>query len=566
MIGHLWKFDLRRCRVSLIAWWCFCAGLAVLGWLLFNGMPEPYLAVASWLQFAVLAFLAVVVGLVVQPGNPGRTRSFFRARPVSAAGLAWARALLLGLGVLLPLYLGALPIVLAVAPDGLGLLAFSLHFLPSYAAAILLLAALASRTRTMAGYLVAAVVVGIVLMFVSEAAKDIARRGGVFVNAGNPAAAQLLWQTIVLLGAGGIFFWSFLRIYGPRKAVLAMSACGAMALLAAAAMRAPNFRHDPRHYGWTVPESVVETKELQWKVERLGKNYDTIIIKPHGMSGWTQWWPPYVDSHSEQFWTFSGSLSVERLDSEIAFSARLIDAQWTAPDGAVLALTPPAGHSELDPAHPLPPPRAFKAGVERLLGVRIADPFPIRAISDRAAAVTILFGAWTSDYARYRTEPGRLEARVRVDFYRHEVVATLPLAEAATISTAEGSVHYSGSQPTDDGLTLSLTTLRPEADFRSPIGTTWSSYAAWYVFEPGGGGAAENGGGRGRAPVFPWTIVDRERMRFEPSGLPRENPPDFQHPERLKLARIRAVYLGSTEVTLTLDDLPLVNPKSLEPR
>ena len=567
-------FDFSRCGRWLLLWWLYCLLPAVVGFGLLFDLPFDAVEMADYVSRAAYLLLAVFVGMIFQPSHAGRPGGFFQALPVSGGELLRARLAFVALFVVLPYYLGLLVPMVLIEPEFGPISAFSVHFSGTHVGLVSLFAALAAISLKTSSYLLrtffaAAILSGIALFF-----SRFARRESHWIQVASPEAAELLWQVgLSLVGAlcFAALVWSVYR--GCRSwwtggpVILA-------ALLIAAGWEVVDFRTEPAKVGHPLPERMIELSELTFVAERgsqrsyeMQRNTDN-----GGYSGWGQTNPPYWNNSEEAFWFLRGFFEIEGIDPELAYSARLLEARWVAPNGEVVPYDPPAGTFSIrNQYHTLPPPIPTTQRLDALLG----PAPPTESGFDRrntGRTELLLFGAWTSTFEHFKTTPGRLELRVRVHFYTHDLGAVFPLdpnIEPRTVyhgkpSGMRGITRLADVAVSGDTLELRLLGLRSTKRWRVSPDERWSSRWNWMLHNPETGRRGRaSGSGSGGSAMFTHLSRQRRDLDFRPN-VPIRDLPDVTHLDTLQLVQIQPRYLGSVEVPVVVEDFSLVTQKSIE--
>jgi hypothetical protein len=177
----------------------------------------------------------------------------------------------------------------------------------------------------------------------------------------------------------------------------------------------------------------------------------------------------------------------------------------------------------------------------------------------------LLFGAWTSTYERFKTAPGRLELRVRVDFYRHEIEQRIPLGGAAASGVSNRLFRLVGVEQTGDGLEVKLNAFVPSKRWEVPIEQRWGHGTQnWLIYnsktkQRGPSMGLSSGGSS------PWQSIYDRRLGIQfRADMGHWDYPDLSRPKALELLYIQPHYLGSTEVGVVVEDFPLVTEQSIE--
>lgn len=564
---RIWRFDGSRNRYFFLLWWLLCGVQAALFLVYAWDESSDTVQRLGILSMGSYLFLAVLVGMIVQTGHPGRTHSFFQVKPVGSATLWWSRLAWI-FGVLLgPLYLAQLTPLLWVDPKIGPISAFTVYFWSLHGGAVCLLAAIAAASPKLSSYLLRALFGGGIIIAVAMLFGQLAYRESNWIFVASPETAELLWQAGLSVLGALIFATVCAYLYkGGRSWKVGVVAI-ASALVLAAAWQPIDFRTDAGRVGYPVGAAV----DLSEAVYEAGRDHSWAGFKtqqnrsPGSYSTYVQSKPPYWNGGEEHFWFIPGQFKIEERDPELAYSARLLDARWIAPDGEVLPYEPPAGTFSIrNSTHTLPPPMPTEARLNTFFG-----PMPeADSVAAQSGSTSIvLFGAWTSDYERYKTTPGRLEMRVRVDFYEHQLAESFPLREAGrTLRDDQGLFRFAGHSLEGDKLELRTIALSGAERWYIPIEERWSSGWRWMIYNPETGRrAAATGLGTSGGDVASSVRRNRVNLSFN-SKITRggRRMPDISDPEALTLVCIDPRYLGSTEVDVVVEDFPLVTEKSIE--
>jgi hypothetical protein len=258
-----------------------------------------------------------------------------------------------------------------------------------------------------------------------------------------------------------------------------------------------------------------------------------------------------------------GMLRIHGLDPELAYSARLLDARWVAPDGEVIVYDPPQGtFSVQNNNHTLPPPPPTKAQLDKILG---PAPDEGRYTPEENGTTTLLFGAWTSVYERFNTTPGRLEMRVRIDFYSYEAGPVLPLRDPGFTDTTDGVLRLTAVSKTGDALEFQTDRWRALTRWRVPMEDRWSS--SWRRLlrdsETGRRGFANRGGASTGNTVF-GSLRRTRKTRTLQAEDQRQGFPELNTYSSWELVHVAPRYLGSAEVDVAMEAFQLVTKKNIE--
>ncbi|MGF1453085.1 MAG: hypothetical protein ACFB21_13545 [Opitutales bacterium] len=561
---HLLWFDWHRCRWFLVAWWALCALAAVMGGVTYWGQVE-LVDTLNWFYRLLPVAGAVLIGALVQPSHPARREGFFQGRPVSGLTLCCHRAALMVVALWLPFVLALSVPVLVVDPAASTLLPFVAYSICIYGTVAALLALVASLLpRGLPLYLIITVVIVVALAFVSRYKKydrDYGMDSWWIVD--NPRQAELLWGWGLGLFAGlvlaGCFLWSFCS----RRRILPAALALVVTLLCSHLSTDVYFRQSPTGYGYPVADAVVDPARFTMERDR-STGYATQWNRKHGRSSGVRQMPP-LEGDPDHWWFFGGKLQVQGLAPEVAFSAKVLASTWTAPDGETYAMDPPPYFYNFiqQKLRVPPPPHPTKAQLIELFGKGIAeDPTFVSEHFGRIAQANV-FGGPARLYRRYRDEPGELTVRWRVDLYRHEEDLRIDLNQPGAVRRGHAEVVGLEAVHLGDEIELGLWRIVSSNTWEAALGSNWSNYFFWLIYDPVSEAALDSkGGGFGSHNAHPFVSV----QRFQKDFRPHWSVPDFTEAQlqRSAVVRLQPVYLGSTEVTLTLPETPLVTKYSLE--
>lgn len=563
----MWRLgglDWSRHRYALLLWWLFCGAYLLLG-LAYIWADSPH--TSEWFQIVAVGsylFIAVLVGMTIQTFHPGWTASFFRVKPVRRGELWWSRLLWIFAVLLGPLYLAQLAPLLWVEPKIGPVSAFSVHFWSLHGAGVCLLAVVAAGSSRLSSYLLRALFVVGILIAVAMLFSRLAHRESNWWLVASPEVAELLWQAGLSVTGAVIFAVVCIHFYRGRRSWKVQAGAMGSALVLAAAWGPFEFRTDIDQVGHPVGSEV----DLSQAVYRADRDHPMSAFRtqrnrePGGYSTYSQSIPPYRNGGEERFWFIRGRFEIEGIDPAVAYSARLLEARWIAPDGTVLPYAPPPGtYAIRNSSHSLPPPLPTAARMQAFFG---ANPNQSVRAAQPGGAPILLFGAWTSDYERYQDKPGRLEMRLRVDFYTHRSEVAFRLRKEASTLRHDGlPIKFAGYSFKADELLLRTTQLQAASRWQIPLEDRWSNGGQWMLYHPETGRRSSyTGGGYARFRLLGSIRVVQKRMKFNPDFAAM---PDLSDPEALRLVRIDGHYLGSTEVRVVTEDFPLVTQESIEP-
>lgn len=570
----LFFFEFSRCKRGLMLWWLYCLLPAVVGFGLLFNLPFDGVELAQYVSWAAYLLLAVFVGMVFQPSHAGRQGGFFQALPISGGTLLRGRLAFCVLYLLLPYYFGLLVPLILIEPDLDPISAFSVHFWGTHLGLVLLFATLAAVSRKTPSYLLMVFLAGAVLSGVSEFFSRFTWRESHWVQVSSPEAAELLWQVGLSLAGALCFAGLVWSVYRGRRSWWVGGPVLVTALLLAAARQIIDFRTDPAKVGHSLPDGFLQVEKLTFQAGRSSPQsaFETQQNpKPGSYGNYAQSKPPYWNNGEERYWFVRGQFEIEGIDPELAYSARLLQARWVAPDGQAIPYDPPPGTFSIRNQYfASPPPPPTTACLDALLGA--APPWDSGFNRQRTGRTEVLlFGAWTSTFERFEATSGRLELRVRVDVYRHELGAVFPLlpeAERGSVMNREANrnsvlsrlVAVSGDT---DGLEIRLSQFKGAKRWRMPLGERWNSGWNWMIHHPETGRRGiSSGGGSGNSTLFNHLAHGWQRFRFRPE-TPTQDLPDLTQLDALQLVRIQPRYLGSIEVPVVVEDFSLVTQESI---
>jgi len=560
---RLWGFDWSRCRYVLLLWWLLCAVQAVVSFTQLFGENPDTTEHTGGLMLGSYLFLAILIGMTVQAGHPGRLHSFFQVKPVGTWALWRSRLVWIFVVVLGPLYLANLAPLLWVEPAYGPVSAFTVHFWALHGGAVCGLAAMAAASPKLSSYLLRALFGGGILLAVGGFFSRFNYRESNWWLVASPESAEILWQAGISVSAGLMFAAVCYYLYRGGRSWKVGVPVIASALLLAAAWGPIQFRTDIEKVGHPVG-AAVDLSDVVYQAGRMRDLSAFEIQRNRGPGSYSvggQSKPPYWNGGDELFWFVRGQFEIEGIDPELAYSARLLDARWIAADGIVLPYDPPSGTFSIrNSTHTLPPPMPTQARLDAIFG-------PMPDDSNRwgysGLSGLLLFGAWTSDYERYKATPGRLELRVQVDFYQHVLAESFPLAEVGrTVRDAGRPLRLAGYTSTDEGLEIFMQKLVSTQRWHLAIEDRWSSGWRWMIVNPETGRRAKaTGSGHGGASLG--ASIHKRRFSLEFQEWDKEMP-DLSDPESLILVRIDPRYLGSAEVDVVVEDFPLVTQQSID--
>jgi hypothetical protein len=261
----------------------------------------------------------------------------------------------------------------------------------------------------------------------------------------------------------------------------------------------------------------------------------------------------------------NATLEISGLDPEVALVPRLLETRWIAPDGEVIPYQPPAESPLIivsDPKMPSPPPTA--ARLNKILKAIPTETDP-SSTAFRKESI-LLFGAWTSDYERFRTTRGHLEMRVQLNFYTHETGSKLALHQP------EASDHSSQLTRLKD-TSLLVNSLKAQTEAFSILQRwhlsnedRWSYPWGWMLYhERTGWREGWRDESSRHHSLFNALVRERTDLNFRIDKHSSMGVPLPDDHESLQLVQIKSRYLGSSEVELTIEDFALVTEESIQP-
>lgn len=556
-------FDFSRCRGWLIAWWLCCLVVLVTGGVLVVSGVYPLGENGAMLTLSTTYLIFVIlVGLLFQPMHPGRPESFFRSRSVAPGQVLFGRWCFAALLILLPHFLSLLVPLLLVECSFNAVSAFAVTYWGKHLGMLALLGTLASASKKISSYLLRSLLAGAGLFAVAGWTERFSGRESNWIFVVSPEAGRLLWELGLCLLAIVIFVAITAALYRGRGSWWLAGVGIVSALCLSAAWKPVKFLTDVAEVGHALPDQVVDIGALGFKADRKHGKSHYSVLRNRGVTSTTA--PPYGKNDMEEFWFIHGQLEVDGLDPALAFSARLLEARWVSVDGDVVDYDPPMGNhslSNLDRTEQ--PPPVTTARMVELLDEPPSRPqhfYPIEA-----KAGMLLFGAWTSTYERFKSSPGRLELRVRVDFYRHELNQRISLDRGADATGSWSYYRLIDLESSALELEASLQMFAPKHRWSLPIEKRWSQNTMHlWIHDPDTGLRAPSTV-RGASNISEWPgLAQLHHMpSFQDNGM-QWHLPDLSHPEKLELLHIEPHYLGSTVVEVTTEDFPLVTQESID--
>lgn len=561
-------FDYSRFRGWLIAWWLCCLLVSVTGVSLV-GSGASLLGengTALTLSATYLIFV-ILVGLLFQPMHPGRPESFFRARSVAPGRVLLSRWCFAALLILLPHFLAHLVPLLLVESSFDAASAFATAYWGKHLGALALLGALAAASKKMSSYLLRSLFGGAGLLAVISGMAHFSQRESNWIFVASPEAGRLLWELGLCLLTVFIFIAITAALYLGRGS-WRLAVVGILASLClASAWQSVRFLTDVSEVGHALSDLIVDVGALSFTADREYHHGSYRVQRNRGIARSStsgQSAPPYWNNAVEEFWFIPGQLKIEGLHPALAYSARLLEARWVSNDGEVVVYDPPMGtHSVRNQGYTEPPPTVTTDRMVELFGEPPSRPQYFNPTE--AEAGMLLFGAWTSTYERFKSSPGRLELRVRVDFYRHELNQKIPLVRGADGVGTSSYGRLVNLESSALELEASLQMLTPKYRWALPIEQRWSqNFRNWWVHDPASGERAP-AMGIGYSGGSPWHgLIQRTlKLSFEENGS-QWFLPDLAHPESLELLHVEPHYLGTSVLDITTEGFALVTKESIE--
>lgn len=570
----LLAFDLSRIGRWLWVWWGLCllqAGL-VAGLCLGLYESQSWTAEFFWSVHAVaFLFLAVFVGSLLIPCHPGGEGSFFHARPVRTEGLLATRFVLGILALLLPLYLARLVPLFIVEPRFGPISAYSVHFWGIHLGVVSCLGAIAVASRKTSDYLGLSLLAAAIFAAVAFAFGHLAHREANWIRVASPQTAEILWHSgLALLGAVGFAFVTRSLCQGNRSWKAVVPAVAFLIALAAA-WQPMRFVSDISNTTRFVSPDGIDLAKIQFKPERDSVYGLQENGKPGNYSSRLLSLPPYWDYEGDEnydegasdFGFIQGTLEVTGLDPEVAIAARLLEARWIAPDGEIIPYNPPSGTFSITGSnHHLPPPTPTDARLDSLLGV---PPRGAEKAPELQGTRTLFFGTRASIYKRFKDQPGRLEMRLRVHFWTHDIGAILPLDQSGATDRSDQLYRLSDLAIRGNELKTRVVSPRESKRWQLPFEGDWSSNWNWRLHhERSGWRSSTWRSGSGGYPVLESLLWYYQDLDFQIEERNDASDPLPEDRESLRLVEITPRYLGTTEVDVVVEDFALVQTKAIE--
>ena len=344
------SFDLSRVKVWLMIWWGCCLLQALLAVALINGHADSLIEpITLGLYPANFLFITILVGAVLRPCRPGSQKSYFQGLAVSPTTLLLSRLLWIILAILLPLYLARLVPLFIIAPELGSLSAYTVFYWGIHLGFVACAGAIATASKKTSTYLLSVFLSAVGLAVIVGLTSQLSFRESNWIRVASPQGAELLWRSgLSFIGALG-FALVIRSLYRGRHSWKLGLTAVTLAVIIAALWKPIRFISDWKSLGHEVPSELVDVSQLNFETERSNGYYGQLNSKPGHYSGGSRSTPPYYDgvdewnTNKEHFWFISGSLTVQNLDPKLAFTARLLEARWIAPDGEVLPYAPPSG-------------------------------------------------------------------------------------------------------------------------------------------------------------------------------------------------------------------------------
>ncbi|MDA3872397.1 MAG: hypothetical protein PF795_00345 [Kiritimatiellae bacterium] len=507
--------------------------------------------------------MTVLLGGMFQHRHLRDLRSVFNARPVPAYAIVKSRCALLTGFILFPFYVAQVIPLLMVAPSWSALAVFTWAFWPVHIAVALLAALLAISSRNLGMYLIKLSFSAFVFAVYNLFFEDFHNRPAYWIRVPAKESVELLWQTGFLIV--GILYVMLLIIrlhkgqrVGPKYMVgLAVYIC-----VSIAAVRIPQFKQDFRSLGHPMPEAFLKKQDIHFSAERRGDVFYTQINRgPSNFGTWGQIKPPYMVTEDELYWFIPGNVTLKNLNPDWSCSARLVAATWISPTGDVLEYDPPFGYhmvrNHFYPLHDPPPTKHRRA---TLLGENEKS-----APEDEHAGI-YLFGAWTSDYAKFKTTPGTLTLQVRVDFYTHDLGYRQSIGEPLSPVRNQGIFNVDTVQRSSDAIEISMKALSPKYSWKPSDTDARAMLRSMYLYDPVTHEPVRSSRGHGGSRTFtPALWREHKNKTFLKSSMTDEDEKrvfDENHP--LEFIWIKPRYLGTETVEIRIDDFALVLQEAID--
>ena len=566
----LFAFDLSRVRILLWIWWGLClvqVGLAVA--ILYghaNDLVEP---IHLFLYPINFLFIAILVGAFLRPCRPGSQWSYFRGMTIPPSALLSSRLLLIVVAVLFPLYLSRLVPLIRVAPEFDAISAYTVFYWGIHLGVVACAGAIATASQKTSNYLLCTFLAAVGLAFIAGLTSQLAFRESNWIRVASPEGAELLWQSGLCL-VGALSFCLVIRaLYLGRSSWKLGITAITLAVAIAALLKPIRFIHDWKNSGHEISADLIDVSKLSFETKRAHGYRGQMNTSPGSYSGVSRSTPPYYDgreewnTNDERFWFIGSSITVQNLDPEVSFSPRLLEARWVAPEGEVVLYEPPSGTYSVNGSDFLPPPPGpTHARLEALLGPEPEGSY--RPKHSLQSSQIIAFGAWTSVYEKFKTTPGRLEIRVRLDFYQHEIGERLPLNQIGAISDSKAMARITKVTHTNDEIETQFMRFQESKRWSRPIGSSWVSGWNWMLHDPTTGWRPRwQGSGSGGRSIFESVLHLRQDSDVRKKS-DRGEPAPTDNFDSLQLLQIVPRYLGSTEVELTVEDFALVTEDEIK--
>lgn len=560
---HLMQFDFRRCWKFFSVWWGYCLVFLGFGLSIIYSREYPehenvgkYLFMLS----GYFGLLPLLIALIIQPYRTGRLQSFFNVRTVSSKDPVKARLWLIAICLLLPFYIAQLVPLSLLRLDRIVISAFTLFFWLVYGAAGLALSFVAALSKGLTSSLVHTALSSFLVLNLWPLAFLLNHywADSVVYYITYPEAIRLLWITSVCFCGGSLFFFLLRRVYARSFRWYLIVPGAVIAVACVGLLTIPKFKPDTDGWVYPVTTGQIDLDALNYQVSRdvnSGFEVRRNRVGGHSVSGQAK--PPYVDTNGEEFWFFRGQLKVDGLDPKLNYTAKLLDAQWIAESGEVLDYAPSEGTESVTgamyPPFPAPP---TEARLDDLLPGVAGVPYQVPVVS---GSDLLLFGAWTSDYERFKDMSGQLELTVRVDFYAHTVGLEIPLAGPFRETREEGTYVLGAMNQSPGELEIELIRLQAAGYAQVLAKNRWSGGNDWILYDSESFERKTSSGFVSEGYSFGSLGIRRLRLEFLAGHMGRNrNPPDS-----LRLVRIQPIYLGSTTFQITVNDIAPVNERAL---
>jgi hypothetical protein len=559
----LFRFDLSRCRKWLPIWWLYCVlpGITILG--VWQDLSIDLIELAGHVQMGALVMFAILIGLLFQTGHMTRRYDYFQSRPIPLLSFFQARAVFVGIFLMFPYYVGLLVPLLAIEPTLNSVSAFTVYFWIRYAWILLFFSVLASFGKRMSGYLLRVglfyVLGGVANEFFHQLTWS--ETFQIFVKA--PSVSKWQLNAFLFLMASIVCCWALYRNYIGKRGlgwVYIAVPFGIMLEFAASSIRfLPGGPGSVHSFEKTNPSNLSIAVESAENGRVLGgRTYMTQLNDKTGRSVYGQPWPPYWASDEERYWFIHVPVVLNGIPDNMGFSLKLLEAQWISENGERLSLNRPSGTSRIDNQkyRPLSPGVPYFR-LDELLGESPQQVYGRKYSKHRRAYI---FGARTSDYEAYKTTPGRLETRLRLDLFSYQIGIEFGLDQVGRSHRLHGLTKLSHASFSAEELQVELVGLSSGIRWTpSPLNGNW-------ILQNQETGRREyrnhSGSGRNQS-LFHVAAVQQSSKTFEARFLDDEDI-DLSDLDALHYVRIDPEYLGSIEIDLEIEDFRLVTEQSIQ--